>query len=317
MSDSTPDEVIAPTKELGPGAMIRAAREKQGLHIAALAAAIKVAPRKLDALENDRWDELPDATFTRALAQTVCRTLKIDAGPVLEKLPALGSATLKNRDALNEPFRERSAREEPSAAGVAIRPMVWAAGLLMLAALALYLAPKNWWQSPAPAPAVVAPLPKVVAPAATVPALPAVALQASEAALAGVASNAANAANGGAASAASSVAAAASAGAAPAATETVFSAPPPGLPASANAATALAGVLNVRTSEPAWVEVRDAGGQTLLRSFVSPSESVNVDGALPLRVVVGNASAVQLLFKGQAVDLASRAKGNVARFDLP
>ncbi len=39
------------------GSLLRAAREKQGLHIAALAAAIKVAPRKLDALENDRWNE--------------------------------------------------------------------------------------------------------------------------------------------------------------------------------------------------------------------------------------------------------------------
>ena len=42
-------------------------------------ASIKVAPRKLEALEADRFDELPDATFTRALAQTVCRALKIDA----------------------------------------------------------------------------------------------------------------------------------------------------------------------------------------------------------------------------------------------
>ena len=69
------------------GGLLRAAREKQGLHIAALAAAIKVAPRKLDALENDRHDELPDATFVRALAQTVCRTLKIDPRPVLHMLP--------------------------------------------------------------------------------------------------------------------------------------------------------------------------------------------------------------------------------------
>ena len=33
------------------GALLKAAREKQGLHIAALAAAIKVSPRKLEALE--------------------------------------------------------------------------------------------------------------------------------------------------------------------------------------------------------------------------------------------------------------------------
>ena len=71
----------------GAGALLRAARERQGLHIAALAAAIKVSQRKLEALEADRFDELPDATFTRALAQTVCRQLKIDPKPVLERLP--------------------------------------------------------------------------------------------------------------------------------------------------------------------------------------------------------------------------------------
>ena len=50
------------------GRLLREAREKQGLHIAALAAAIKVSPKKLELLESDRFDELPDATFTRALA---------------------------------------------------------------------------------------------------------------------------------------------------------------------------------------------------------------------------------------------------------
>ena len=103
-----------PSSGLGAGAMLRAAREKQGLHIAALAAAIKVSPRKLDALEHDRWHELPDATFTRALAQTVCRTLKVDARPVLDKLPPASGTALEPREAgLNEPFRDRPGREEP------------------------------------------------------------------------------------------------------------------------------------------------------------------------------------------------------------
>ena len=52
------------------GVQLRAARERQGLHVAALAAAIKIPQRKLEALEADRYDELPDATFTRALAMT-------------------------------------------------------------------------------------------------------------------------------------------------------------------------------------------------------------------------------------------------------
>ena len=55
------------------------ARQQQGLHIAALAALIKVSQRKLELLEADRLSELPDATFARALAQTMCRSLKIPA----------------------------------------------------------------------------------------------------------------------------------------------------------------------------------------------------------------------------------------------
>src|SRR4051794_28281465 len=65
------------------GRLLREAREARRMPIAALASAIKVAPRKLEMLEADRFDQLVDPTFARALAQTVCRSLKIDAAPVL------------------------------------------------------------------------------------------------------------------------------------------------------------------------------------------------------------------------------------------
>ncbi|MDP3224867.1 MAG: helix-turn-helix transcriptional regulator, partial [Rubrivivax sp.] len=153
MSDTPPDKPSA-------GAMLKAAREKQGLHIAALAAAIKVSPRKLDALENDRWHELPDATFTRALAQTVCRTLKVDAKPVLDKLPAASSMNLEPHDTgLNAPFRDRPGREEPGLAMGAIRPMVWAAALLMGAALVVYFLPAGLFSWEAAPTVVTEPLP--------------------------------------------------------------------------------------------------------------------------------------------------------------
>ena len=45
------------------------------------------ARQRAEALEADRYAELPDLTFTRALAHTVCRALKVDAEPVLAKLP--------------------------------------------------------------------------------------------------------------------------------------------------------------------------------------------------------------------------------------
>jgi cytoskeleton protein RodZ len=129
------------------GAMLRAAREQRGVHIAALAASIKVPQRKLEALEADRYEELLDVTFTRALAQSVCRTLKIDMQPVLDRLPQ--DATTPTRLArvegsLNTPFRERPGREEVADGGWLKRPAFWGTALVLLAAALLALSPETW-----------------------------------------------------------------------------------------------------------------------------------------------------------------------------
>ncbi len=69
------------------GDMLREAREAHGLHIEMVAAALKVSPLKLVALEADDIESLPDPVFARALAASVCRALRIDPAPVLAKLP--------------------------------------------------------------------------------------------------------------------------------------------------------------------------------------------------------------------------------------
>ena len=291
------------TGPAGPGAMLRAAREKQGLHIAALAAAIKVSPRKLDALENDRWQELPDATFARALAQTVCRTLKIDARAVLDKLPTASHLSLDAGDAgLNAPFRDRPGREEPGLPLGAVRPMVWAALVLMLAAVAVYFMPPGLFNRIA-APTVS------VATVATPPALPA-------AAIAPVVAPVPAAAASEAAPLASAAAPAGMASAATTAGETVFSAPPVSAAGGAAADAAPAGLVQLRTSEASWIDVRDARGTPLLSRTVMPGESVSLDGALPIRLTIGNAAATQLGFRGQSVELGDRTRDNVARVEL-
>lgn len=305
------------TEPLNPpvsaGAMLRSAREKQGLHIAALAAAIKVSPRKLDALENDRWQELPDATFVRALAQTVCRTLKIDARPVLDKLPAPTQMALERHDSgLNEPFRDRPGREEPSLAASAVKPMVWAAAVLMVAAALIYFLPAGLFSRAARPELAAVP----AAPAASVVTAP-VAVTAPIAPPApGLDPTAApTAAPTGAPAPPVSAASASGLATAPMG-ETVFSAPPSAATASGVEAPTVARLLQVRTSEASWVEVRDAKGVLLLSRTVLPSESVGLEGQPPLRLTIGNASATQLQFRGQAVDLSSRTRDNVARLEL-
>ncbi len=288
------EPVFEPAGEkLTAGGMLRAAREKQGLHIAALAAAMKVAPRKLEALENDRHAELLDITFIRALAQTVCRTLKIDARPVLELLPRANTLALEpNRGGLKTPFRDRPGREEPSWSLASVRPLVWAAAALVLGAVAVLVLPNGWWQRGVPS------VPAVAAPASAAASTPMV--------VTGVVA---------AAALASLAASAPEAAASQPLVETVFSVPQE-TAASGAAATVASGLVQLRSSEVTWVEVRDARGQLLLSRTVQPGESVGLDGSLPMRLVIGNAAATHLAFRGQPVDLAPRTRDNVARVEL-
>ena len=109
--------------------------------------------------------------------------------------------------------------------------------------------------------------------------------------------------------------------------ETVFAAQNPEFAASGPnavlASTAMAslpalpnGLVQLRTSESSWVEVRDARGVLLLSRTVQPGESVGLDGNLPLRLVIGNAAVTQLGFRGKPVDLTPSTRDNVARVEL-
>mgnify|MGYP000700471163 CR=1 FL=1 len=99
MSDPVEQAMSMPEATSTPmtaGRLLREAREAAGLHIASLAVSLKVPVRKLEALEADRYDLLPDAVFVRALASSVCRALRVDPAPVLLKLPEAAPNRLKS-----------------------------------------------------------------------------------------------------------------------------------------------------------------------------------------------------------------------------
>jgi cytoskeleton protein RodZ len=289
------DPGSTPATGASAGALLREARERQGLHIAALAAAIKIPQRKLEALEADRFDELPDATFARALAMTVCRALKIDPAPVLAQLPRLGGAGLADvTGGLNTPFRQRSGRSDPTELRALRHPLAWAALAVLVAAAALLLLPAGWWQAWWPE----------AAPAASVPA--AMPVPSASAAMA-----AASAAEGAVPASAPAPAPAASA----AAVEVVHSVPAAESGASA-AVDAAAGVAVLRARDASWVEVIDAGGQVLVQRTLQPGESLGLDGRLPFKMTIGNSAGTELQFRGQAVDLGPVTRDNIARLEL-
>lgn len=283
----------------GAGALLRAARQKQGLHIAALAASIKVTPSKLEALEAGRYEELPDATFTRALAQSVCRVLKIDAGPVLAQLPSTRDATLDNvRVGLNTPFRERPGRIDPTDWALWRQPAFWLVLLMLAAAAAFMMVPGQWMQRLAPTssrtadtiPPSAAELPQAMPPTAA----------------SGVAEAAPPPVVEGPTASSVSQAPVTEPAAAASAAEV------PGAPPAAN----LTGT-RVRGIQATWVQASDAKGQLLISRTVQAGEVVDLDGARPLRVRIGNVHGTELQHRGQVIDLASRTQNNVATIDLP
>jgi cytoskeleton protein RodZ len=303
MTDETRDTAEARSA----GAMLRAARERQGLHIAALAAAIKVPQAKLEALEAGRYDELTDATFVRALAQSVCRVLKIDAKPVLDLMPSARTTTLDHVQPVRRtPFHDKPGREEPSEPRLWHQPVFWVVALLLVAAAAFVMWPQRpevWssWRAKLPdfgqaevAKPTAAPEAKPAAPVAPAPAAPASAPEAVAATPAPAPAPVAPTST-------------------PVVTETVHSAPAPALAAPADAP---AGVAVVRASEPSWIEAHDARGNVLLSRTLQPGESVGLDGALPLKLVIGNASATEVMLRGKRVTLGPPNRDNVVKLEL-
>jgi cytoskeleton protein RodZ len=119
------DDIAEPRGVAGltAGSMLRSAREAAGLHVAALAVAMKIPVKKLEALESDRLDLLHDAVFVRALAASVCRTLKIDSAPVLAKLPSNTLPRLNSDErGINAPFHPAGVKNGFSPSAVLNKP---------------------------------------------------------------------------------------------------------------------------------------------------------------------------------------------------
>jgi cytoskeleton protein RodZ len=298
--ESTPEgRLNEPAAGMTAGAWLKHARQQRGLHIAALAVMLKVPQAKLEAIESDRWDSLPDATFARALATAMCRALKVDAAPVLALLPRNNDREFDMRPGLNQPFRERAGAIDGGLLAVAARPVVWGPALLLLAAAGIFWLPAGWLPERDTA-AASAPV------SASAPAAEFVAAPSASAALADAPASAA--------AVVSSPEPVASAPLqvreVPAPANTVATAPTPAPAAVAEP------LLRVAATADSWVEVVDARGQLLLSRQLRAGEQQDLSGQAPFKLRIGNVHGTTVQWRGAAVNLAERAKDNVARLEL-
>lgn len=299
------------------GQQLRQAREAAGLHVAALAGALKVPVHKLEALEADDYAAFSDHVFMRALASSICRTLGLDPQPVLDKLPR---SAIKGFDAqrmhLNAPIKARAGKSGGMASngGGVSRKAVLGVVVLLLAAGAVYFMPNGMLdrQDAESSTTVTSqPVEVVTTPAAALPAtgMPATGVPATPA--------------GEVPAAAALPAAPAGMPPAPAPAAAEMPAPaaaPASLPAAAAPAPALVAgqqSLVFNTTAPSWVQVTDARGKVVLSKNLGAGETAQVAAQLPAQVVVGRAAVATLQVRGQPFDIAAAAPGkDVARFEV-
>lgn len=295
------------------GQLLREAREAQGLHVAALAVSLKVPVKKLEALEADRFEELPDAVFVRALASSVCRALKINAAPVLEKLPQLNTRVLEQAGSgVNVAFRSRADGPAPSIFANLNKPVMFGVLAILLAAIVIMLLPDFTTRTAATATATATSSQASNAGVSLgnpvgVPSTPA-----------GTASDAAT----GIVSPTLDTSASPTLSVTPVLSTPSVSSPTLTItPPTANAVPVPAdSVVVFAASGESWIEVKDAGGRIIMQRTLQNGEKMAVgpeQGRLPYAVTVGRAHFTQVSVRGQAFDLAPvSSKDAVARFQV-
>jgi cytoskeleton protein RodZ len=272
--------------------LLRQAREAQGLHIAALAAALKVPVKKLEALEAGRYDELPDLTFARALASSACRQLKIDPAPVLEQipqgqLPVLGDTS----HAINAPFKAGQEGSSAPSADWLRRPAVAVSVALLVGAAVLLLVP-DWDDSLGAAKKAVADLSDTATPAqgtqtpvATISPAPTPVVEAAPAVPGSI-------------------------------PVTPVESPPPAAPVDAASTPSSSALLRIAATADAWVEVVDGAGKSQVQRMLRRGDALDFSTSPPYSVVVGRADAVEVSVRGQSFDVMPYARNSVARFQV-
>ncbi len=313
-TETTLPQEVAPAAAVSAGALLRQARQAQGVALGDLAATLKVPVEKLQALEDEDWQRLPDVVFLRALAQTICRTLHLEAAPVLALLPQQKVTALAPQGGLNAPMRERGV---PSilATNTKHSPWPWVVLLLIVLGGGGYLGVQ--WMAPEWVRGVSTTVSAPSDPAGDSPLFsPAV----PEEGDGGGMGNMGDVAQAGEVPTVQAAALMQPALPEEEGAQPGFAAPAPAAePAAAPAAQAAASVspvLRITAKGATWVQVLDAQQRLLIEKILQDGEVFSTSAPKPLTVAVGKADLATVEVNGAPFDVQAVARSNVARFEV-
>jgi cytoskeleton protein RodZ len=279
----------------GVGQELAAAREARGLALADVAQSLKFAPRQLEALEQERFDALPGATFARGMVRSYARLLKLDPEPLVERISGRCEIPDSNRLAARYhqpvPFSDNARRSTFVYLGLSVGVLALVGGVAYEWQQERVAAAKGSQKPTAVAKAAPRPVPR--------PAAPVVPVQQA---------------------------------AAPAPATEKAKTPPPEKAKTVAAIPVVAAAvapekpkvassgpnrLVVRTEGEAWIEIRDAADRMLVSSLNPAGSERVVRGRPPYSLVIGNASQVTITYDDKPINLAPHTKQDVARFTIP
>ncbi len=280
----------------GVGETLSRARCAVGLSVDDVAQQLKFKPRQIEALESERFAELPGGVFVRGMVRSYARLLKLDPEPLARRVSGVAPATPSIDDAVS--FRK------PIPFSDSARRAYLGYGLLSIAVLGVVAALVVEWPREGLSGAGLTFVPAARAPENTplpVPSQPVAQKPQSVAEPVGVPL--------------ASVAPQMSAAPTLAAPQTAAAEP------AARTAPSIADPerdrrITLRFEKTSWVEVRDAEGRVLLSSMNAGGTSRVVEGIAPLHLVIGNAQHVRLSHGDRPVDLVPYTRLDVARLTL-
>jgi cytoskeleton protein RodZ len=331
-----PTEPVDPGRTVAPGALLREARERQGLSLADVARHLKLSQRQVDAIEKDNFAALPGPVFVRGFMRNYARLVALDAAVLVAAAEATPGFPLPPASATSQTVAQPvvsstgNARREGPRGKRAWWPVT---AVLIIAAVALmyFLRDHESAVEPAPTevslgiqtPETVAPQPEAGAstadPNAAGPAVP------SEASTGAIVSTPVIPA------AAPATAPATPGASTPPATPSgnanagqTTSSGTRGDPTAAGESFASASVgggsgsgeVRLNFARDAWVEVKDATGSIVFSQLNTAGSERIVRGQPPFQLVVGNASGVTVTYNAREVDLAPHTRTDVARITL-